>query len=396
MKKSAVLSIFTLAGLVIAATDQAKKVQLPAPFATPSANNRPQVVDRPDGARLQLPQGFTIEEYASGFQRPRLMLAGPSGELLLSETVANGSILILLDKDKDGKPEARKKLIENLDRPFGMAWWKDYLYVAETTSLKRYKYDKAAMTVGPGEEVVSLKGMDKGHSTRAVLFDAKGSKMYLTVGSGSNVDAGEPKERAAILRFNPDGSGKEYIAEGTRNPVSIRWYPGSERLFATVQERDGLGDDLVPDYFTEIKKGGFYGWPYAYIGPNEDPRRKGEQPALVKKTLVPDLPLQAHSAVLDALFYTGSQFPAKYKNGAFLALHGSWNRSKRVGYSVVFVPFEKGKIAGQPEDFLTGWMLSPEQREVWGRPVGFFQMPDGSLLVTDDGGNKIWRISYKK
>ncbi len=396
MKKAIALSSFILAGLAFAASDQAKKIQLPAPFATPSANNRPQVVERPDGSRLQVPQGFMIEEYASGFNRPRMMLAGPSGELLLSETVANGAVLLLLDKDKDGKPEERRKLIENLDRPFGMAWWKDYLYVAETTSLKRYKYNKSAMTVGAGEELVSMKDFDKGHSTRAILFNAKGTRMYLTIGSGSNVDAGEARERAAILSFNPDGSGKEFFAEGTRNPVSIRWYPGTERLFATVQERDGLGDDLVPDYFTEIKKGGFYGWPYAYIGPNEDPRRKDEKPQLVTKTLVPDLPLQAHSAVLDALFYTGSQFPPKYKGGAFLALHGSWNRAKRTGYSVVFVPFEKGKIAGQPEDFLTGWMLSADKREVWGRPVGLFQMPDGSILVTDDGGNKIWRVSYKK
>jgi glucose/arabinose dehydrogenase len=300
----------------------------------------------------------------------------------------------MTDTNKDGKHEAKKKLISNVYRPFGMAFWKDYLYVAETTSLKRYKYDKAKMSVGPGEEVYGMKDFQKGHWTRDVLFDPKGTKMYLSIGSASNVDAGEPRERAAILRFNPDGSGKEFVAEGTRNPVSILWHPTTGKLWATVQERDGLGDDLVPDYFTEIQHGGFYGWPYAYIGPNEDPRRKGEKPDLVKKTLVPDLPLQAHVAVLDAHFYTGKQFPAKYRSGAFLALHGSWNRSKRVGYSVVFVPFQSGKPSGEPEDFLTGWMLSPDKREVWGRPVGLFQMADGSLLVTDDGANKIWRISH--
>jgi glucose/arabinose dehydrogenase len=394
MKKPAAVLALAVAGLVLAATG--KKVDLPAPFHTPSANNRPQVVERPDGARLQLPQGFHFEEYASGFQRPRMMLAGPSGELLLSETVANGSVLLLIDKDRDGKPETRKTLIDKLDRPFGMAWWRDYLYVAETTSVKRYKYDRKAMTAGLGEEVVSMKDFGKGHSTRAVLFDSEGTSMYVSVGSASNVDAGEPRERAAILRFNPDGSGKEFFAEGTRNPVSIRWYPGTRRLFATVQERDGLGDDLVPDYFTEIKKGGFYGWPFAYIGPNEDPRRKGERPDLVRKTIVPDLPIQAHSAVLDAIFYTGKMFPAKYQGGAFMALHGSWNRARRTGYSVVFVPFDKGRIADKYEDFLTGWMMSPDQREVWGRPVGLFQMADGSMLVTDDGGNRIWRISYKQ
>ncbi|MFN7922639.1 MAG: PQQ-dependent sugar dehydrogenase [Bryobacteraceae bacterium] len=367
-----------------------RKVKLPPPFHTESANNRPQVVDRPNGARLQVPAGFQIEEWTDGFEKPRFMLEGPSGELLLSDSVTNGTVYRINQSTKE-----KTKLISGLDRPFGMAWWKDYLYVAETTSLKRYKYDKAKMTAGPGEELVSMKDFGKGHWTRAILFDAKGSKMYLTVGSGSNVDAGEARERAAILRFNPDGSGKEFFAEGTRNPVSIHWYPGTARIYASVQERDGLGDDLVPDYFTEIKQGGFYGWPYAYIGPNEDPRRKGEKPDLVAKTIVPDVPLQAHSAVLDFMFYTGKQFPAKYRGGAFLALHGSWNRSKRTGYSVVYVPFQNGKPSGAPEDFLTGWMMAPDKREVWGRPVGIFQMKDGSLLVTDDGGNKIWRIWYK-
>jgi len=376
-------------GGILFAEIAAKK--LPPPFHTEAANNRPQVIERPDGARLQVPAGFTIEEFASGFDIPRFMLLGPSGELLLSDSGTSGSVYVMAG----AKPANQKKLLSGLYRPFGMAFWKDYLYVAETNSLKRYRYDKAKMEAGPGEEIFSMKGFEKGHWTRAVLFDAKGEKMYLTVGSGSNVDAGEPRERAAILRFNPDGSGKEFFAEGVRNTVSIHWHPGANRLWASVQERDGLGDDLVPDYFTEIKQGAFYGWPYAYIGPNEDPRRKGEKPDLVKKTVVPDLPLQAHVAILDFAFYTGKMFPAKYRNGAFLALHGSWNRSKRVGYSVVFVPFKNGKPSGEPEEFLSGWMLSPDKREVWGRPVGVLQMADGSLLVTDDGGKKIWRIAFK-
>jgi glucose/arabinose dehydrogenase len=251
------------------------------------------------------------------------------------------------------------------------------------------------MTAGAGEEVVPLRDFAGGHWTRCVLFDRKGEKMYLTIGSRSNVDAGEAPQRAAINRYNPDGSGHEIYASGTRNAVSLRWYPGSDTLWATVQERDGLGDDLVPDYFTSIKQGGFYGWPYAYIGPNEDPRRKGEKPDLVAKTSVPDVVLGAHVAVLDAWFYTGKMFPSQYRNGAFLAMHGSWNRSKRVGYSVVYVPFKDGKPAGPPQDFLTGWMLDPDKREVWGRPVGLLELPDGSLLVSDDGGKKIWRITYK-
>jgi glucose/arabinose dehydrogenase len=358
-------------------------------------NNRPQVVDRPAGAELTVPQGFKIEEVASGFEKPRFMLLGPSSELLMSDSTDSGSVIILQDKNKDGRYEDRKTLVDKLYRPFGLAFWKDYLYIAETTSLKRYKYNKTAMTVGAGEEVVNMKDYRDGHWTRAVIFDAKGEKMYLTIGSKSNVDGGEPKDRAAIHRYNPDGSGHEFVAEGTRNPTSIHFLPGTNRLFAAVQERDLLGDDLVPDYFTEIKPGGFYGWPYAYIGPNEDPRRKGEKPELVKKTLVPDIPLQAHVAVLDFAFYNGKMFPAKYQGGVFLAQHGSWNRSKRVGYSVVFIPFKSGKIAGEPEDFLKGWMLAPDKREVWGRPVGILPLPDGSLLVTDDGANKIWRITYK-
>ncbi|MSO23585.1 MAG: sorbosone dehydrogenase family protein, partial [Acidobacteria bacterium] len=201
--------------------------------------------------------------------------------------------------------------------------------------------------------------------------------------------------RAAIHRYNPDGSGQEFVATGVRNVIGLRWYPGTKALWAAVQERDGLGDDLVPDYFTAIKPGAFYGWPYAYTGPNEDPRRKGEKPDLVKKTIAPDVQLGAHVAVLDALFYTGKQFPKEYRGGAFLAFHGSWNRSLRVGYSVAFIPFSGGKPKSGPKEFLTGFMLAPEKREVWGRPVGLLQLPDGSLLVSDDGGNKIWRISYK-
>ncbi len=365
--------------------------QLPPPFATPSVNNGPRVVDPPQDAKLTVPNGFEVHEWASGFDRPRFMLLGPNKELLLSDSGSPGSVYVLTN---DGKN--RKKILDGLDRPYGLAFWRDYLYVGETTSVKRYKYDQKAMTAAtPGQEVVNMKGFDRGHWTRSILFDRKGEKFYVGIGSASNVSTGEPPMRAAINRFNPDGSGHEIFASGTRNPIGLHWYPGTDTLWAAVQERDALGDDLVPDYFTHIQQGGFYGWPYAYIGPHEDPRNKGKAPERVQKTIVPDVLLPSHAAVLDFTFYTGNKFPAEYRGGAFLAYHGSWNRSKRIGYSVAFVPFKDGKPSGGQRDFMTGWMLSPDERDVWGRPVAVLELPDGSLLVSDDGGKKIWRISYK-
>ena len=389
-------NVLALAALVVgtaSAQQQQAKVILPPPGATPSANNRPQVVARPDGANLQVPEGFKIEEYASGFRTPRIMIYAPGGQILLTESVAGGSVLVLTDAK--GKVDASpKKLIENLDRPYGMAFYRDWLYVAETTSLKRYKFNASALTAEKGEEIVSMKDFGKGHWTRSIAFNPKTDKLYLGIGSASNVSTGEPEQRAAISECDTDGKNCHIFAAGTRNPTQIGFNPTTGELWASIQERDALGDDLVPDYFTHIQKGGFYGWPYSYFGPNEDPRNAGQNPDLVKKTITPDVSLGAHVAVIDWKFYTGKQFPARYQGGAFLALHGSWNRSKRVGQTVAFLPFKNGKPAGDPETFLSGWMLDPDKREVWGRPTGIMVMKDGSLLVTDDGGNKIWRITY--
>jgi glucose/arabinose dehydrogenase len=396
MNRTQIAFLLLIAGLP--AWPQAA-VKLPPPFATPSANNGPRVVDRPEDATLRVPAGFKVELFADGFDAPRTMIYGPGGELLLADSARDGkgAVYILFDKNHDNKIDDKKTLISGLDRPYGLVLWKDYLYVGEPTSIKRYKYDTAAMTVGKGEEIVGYPGMGQGHWTRSLAFDSKGEKLYVGVGSRSNVDAGEAKERASINRYNPDGSEHEWFATGTRNPTAIHFYPGTNTLWASIQERDGLGDDLVPDYFTHIQQGGFYGWPYAYFGPNPDPRRKDEAPDLVSKTIVPDVSLGAHTAVIDWAFYTGNQFPEHYRGGAFLAMHGSWNRAKRVGYAVFFVPFRDGKPAAQsPEDFLTGWMLAPEKKEVWGRPTGVMVMKDGSLLVSDDGGGKIWRISYQQ
>ena len=360
---------------------------LPAPYATPSSANGAKVIPRPEGAQLKVPEGFTVEKYAENFDRPRFMVQGTGGEVLVSDMIPNGSVFAL-------KGGTRKAVLTGLDRPYGLAFWKGFLYVAETTSLKRYKYDSKTQTAGAGEELVTMKDFGKGHVTRTVLFDRKGEKMYLAVGSSANVVTGDPEMRAAVNRFNPDGSGHEVMASGLRNPVGLRFYPGTDTLWATVQERDGLGDGLVPDYFTSVRPGGFYGWPYAYIGSHPDPRIEQTRKDLVDRAIVPDVVLDTHVAVLDFLFYTGKKFPAEYRGGAFLANHGSSNRVKRIGYSVSFVPFKDGKPAGAPRDFLTGWMLGEDRKEVWGRPVGLLQMADGSLLVSEDGGKAIWRVSY--
>jgi len=333
-----------------------------------------------------------MDIWAEDFNTPRFMMLGPSNEILLADSAnpPNGTIYVFPGQDET----KRRKLIEGLNKPYGLAMLNGYLYVGEPDSIKRFKYDAKAMTAGPGEEVISLKGQGTHHWTRSLLFDRQGKKLYVGVGSGSNSSPGEDPRRAAINRYSVDGSGHEIFAAGTRNPIGLRWYPGTETLWAAVQERDDLGDDLVPDYFTHIQQGGFYGWPFAYIGPHEYPTNKGLAPDLVAKTLVPDVLLGAHVAVLDFIFYTGRQFPAEYQGGAFLAWHGSWNRSKRVGQSIAFVPFKDGKPSGPPREVVTGWMLGPDKQEVWGRPVGLLQLPDGSLLVSEDGNKRIWHLSY--
>ena len=376
--------------LAASAVFYAQQKTLPAPFATPSANNRPKVIPQPEGAKLSVTKGFQVEIFQEGFKVPRFMLLGPSNEILLSDAArgTDGTVYVLQGKQ-------RKAIIQGLDRPYGLALQDGYLYVGEPESIKRYKYDAKAMTAGPGQEIASLKGFGGGHWTRSLLFSRDGKRLCVGTGSGSNVSPGEDPRRAAINCYNPDGSSHEIYAAGTRNPTSIRYYPGTDTLWAAVQERDELGDDLVPDYFTHIQKGAFYGWPYAYAGPNEDPRNKGQRPDLVAKTIQGDVLLGAHVAVLDFIFYTGKQFPTEYQGGAFLAFHGSWNRSMRVGQSIAFIPFKDGKPSGPMREVLTGWMMGPDQREVWGRPVGILQLPDGSLLISEDGNNRIWHLSYK-
>lgn len=363
---------------------------LPAPFATPSARNSPTLVARPEGASLVAPPGFVVEEFMDfAGLRPRFMMLGPGNEILISDATGKGSVQVI----RDG---VKTPILEQLDRPYGLALKGDQLYVAEPTSVKQYTYDAKAMRiVGAGKEIISLPGMGTGHITRTLAFNRDGSKLYLSVGSQSNIDLGEPAMRAAVHRFNPDGSGHEVIATGLRNAVGMRFFPGTDDLWVSVHERDGLGDNLAPDYVTKVEPGGFYGWPIAYIGPHAEPRHKDVDLAKVKSTLYPDVILGGHVGPLDIHFYTGTQFPQKYRGGMFVALHGSWNRAERQGYKIVYIPFKNRMAASGPEDFVSGWMVAPDKKEVWGRPVGLLQMPDGSLLVSDDGGRKVWRVSYK-
>jgi glucose/arabinose dehydrogenase len=280
-------------------------------------------------------------------------------------------------------------------QPLGLAFQPGYLYVGYTDCIVRYKYQPGDTQATQPERLIDLPGGGN-HFARNVTFSRDGKKLYVTVGSASNNNEGEDVRRAAISEYNADGTGFRIFASGLRNPTALAWQPGTNTLWTSVNERDNLGDDLVPDYFTSVKEGGFYGWPFAYIGQNYDPIHVGKLQNLVKTAIVPDVLLPAHAAALGATFYTGSQFPQRYRNGAFVAMHGSWNRSKANGYKVGFVPFQNGK-PGAVEDFLTGFVINDGtdgQITTWGRPVGVTVGRDGSLLVSDDGGNRIWKVSY--
>lgn len=394
-------------------------VALPAP--TESRNKFSEVIGWPSGKTPLPPAGFTVTEFASGLQNPRWAYVLPNGDVLVAEaqterkgvkkigaelsgrskSEAEGKsanrITLLRDANGDGKPEVREVFVSGLNQPFGMLLIGNAFYVANTDGILTFPYQPGQTKLtGAGRKILDLPaGGYNNHWTRNLLASADGSKIYVSVGSGSNVgENGMEHEvrRACILEINPDGSGERIYASGLRNPVGMAWAPGTGTLWTAVNERDELGDELVPDYLTGVKEGAFYGWPYAYFGPHEDPRRKGEKPDLVQKTIPPDVPLGAHTASLGLAFYEGKTFPAPFREGAFVGQHGSWNRSALSGYKVVFVPFKDGKPAGQPQDFLTGFVANADSGEVYGRPVGVFNLPDGSLLVTDDAGGKLWRV----
>ena len=359
--------------------------QLPSPFATGSAVNPPRVVSQPGGARLQVPPGFSVSVYASGLDDPRHMIQAPNGDVMVSEPGA-GKITIL----RNGKTYT---FARGLNDPYGLAILDGWLYIGDEDAVVRLPYTPGATrATSEPQRIVPLP--PGGHSTRGIVFNRNGTKMYVSVGSASNVSAGEPAERAAILELNPDGTGKRIFASGLRNPIGMDWEPTTGALWTAVNERDGLGDELVPDYITDVHAGAFYGWPYAYIGQHEDPRRRGERSDLVARTIVPALLIQSHSAPLGIAFYEGNMFPAEYRSCAFVALHGSWNRSRRTGYKIIRVPFRNGHPSGGYDDFVVGWMPDEQSRAVWGRPVDLLVLRDGSLLISDDGGEKVWRVTY--
>jgi len=369
-----------------------KPGDLPRP--TDGVANPPEVVDKPADAQLRLPPGFAIDVFAdgTGFQTLRNLIEAPNGDLFAADSTAN-TITRLRDTNNDGKVDERTVVAKGLNHPYGMAISNGHFYVGNTDSVVRWKWASGdAMLAGRPEKIATLPGGGN-HWTRTLAFSEDGSKLYVTIGSASNVDV--EQGRALIREMNPDGTESRVFASGLRNAVGLAIRPGTNELWAGVHERDMLGDDLVPDYVTRVQNGGFYGWPYAYIGPNEDPRRKGEQPELVKKAIVPDVLLQSHSAPLGLAFYTGTQFPAEYRTDAFLALHGSWNRKMRTGYKVVRIVVRDGKPTGEYEDFVVGWSLGENQSKVWGRPVAIVVRKDGSMLITDDAHNIIWRVTYK-
>lgn len=381
---------------------------LPQPYASVSADNGPSLVPRPPDAWPQAPAGFKVEQYATGLDNPRLIRTAPNGDLFVAES-RPGRIKVFRGISKDGKAEKVEVFASGLRQPFGIAFYPPgpnpkYVYVANTDSVVRFPYENGDLKAREAEQVVvpnlpaggRLRG--GGHWTRDIAFSLDGKKMYVSVGSFSNVDDvdNNPREyhRANILEANPDGTGLRVYAWGLRNAVGIAVNPQTGELWASVNERDELGDNLPPDYITHVQENGFYGWPWYYIGGNQDPRHKGKHPELKDKVIVPDVLIQPHNASLEMTFYEGHQFPAEYQGDIFAAEHGSRNRSVRTGYEVIRVPLKKGRATGEYEDFLTGFATADGQ--VWGRPVGVAVAKDGSLMLTDDGSNSIWRVSYAR
>jgi glucose/arabinose dehydrogenase len=401
---------------------------LPAPYATPSSGNHPSIVGQPSTAKLAVPAGFAVKAFATGLKGPRRVRIAPNGDIFVAETGA-GQVRVLRAAAGADKPAQTALFASGLDGPFGMAFYPlgrdpHWLYVATTNQVLRFAYHSGDMQAQGAPEIVvaQLAGSRNGHSTRDIVFAADGARMFVSVGSGSNVAEGEPRKSAAeildweaahglgaawageanradVLVFDIDGRAPARVfATGIRNCVGLAVQPHTGDLWCTTNERDGLGDDLVPDYTTRVREGAFYGWPWYYLGSHEDPRHAGERPDLAGKVAQPDVLFQSHSASLTLAFYEATSgvaaFPREYVGDAFVALHGSWNRSRRTGYKVVRVRIKDGVPTGEYQDFLTGFVVDDAQ--VWGRPVGVAVAGDGALLVADDASNTLWRVTPVK
>jgi len=374
---------------------------LPEPFATESARKGPEVVPMPADAQLMVPDGFRVQIWAEGLSRPRWLALSPEGDVLVTETKDN-RIRRLADRDGDGRAEVREDFAtaaNGLDIPFGMAFVEDQFFLGNSHEVRRYDYARGKSLSGEGKRIAKLPGGGYNqHWTRNVIPAPDGEHLYVSIGSATNVEV-EPSPRASVQQIDLDGGNMTTVASGLRNPVGLAVHPQTKRLYATVNERDGMGDDLVPDYFTMLEPGGFYGWPYAYLRADKlDPRRsedgRSEDPELAATTKVPDVLFQAHSASLGLAFYDGKAFPERYRGGAFVAFRGSWNRDRGTGYKLVFIPFANGRPQGHYEDFLSGFLIDPSGPRTWGRPVGVLVLPDGSLLFTEEMNGRIFRVSY--
>jgi glucose/arabinose dehydrogenase len=379
---------------------------LPAPKPDESVDNGADLVPRPKDAWPQAPKGFKVELYAENFVQPRLILTAPNGDLFVADSQA-GEVKVLRGVTADGKAKTTETFASGLDHPFGIAFYPNganpqWIYIANTTSVVRFPYKNGQLkaTAAPQTIVPVLPGYAQlrggGHWTRDVVFSKDGQRMFVSVGSGSNVDDPDthPREfhRADVLEYTPMGKFVKIYAYGIRNCVGEAINPITGQLWCSVNERDRLGNNLVPDYITHIEEGGFYGWPWYYMGGHQDPRLMGKHPELKNKVITPDVLVQPHMASLEMTFYEGSQFPADYKGDAFAAEHGSWNRAHRGGYEVIRVPMKNGHATGEYEDFLTGFVRA--DGKVWGRPVGVATAKDGSLFVSDDGTKSIWHVIY--
>ena len=377
---------------------------LPQPKEAESVDNGPTVIPRPDGAWPVAPPGFRVQLYAQGFKEPRLMRTAPNGDIFLADSHGD-KIMVLRGVGPDGKAQKISTFAtDGLNLPFGIAFYPSgpnpkWVYVGNTDSVVRFPYKSGDLVAtGKAEKIVpELPGFAQlrggGHWTRDIVFTPDGKRMLVSVGSASNVDDNSNEfHRADVLQFTPEGKFVKVYASGIRNCVGEAINPTTGQLWCSTNERDRLGNDLVPDYITSVKEDGFYGWPWYYIGGHQDPRHPGKHPELKDKVIVPDVLLQPHFASLEMAFYEGKQFPAEYTGDAFAAEHGSWNRAKRSGYEVIRVPMRNGHATGEYEDFLTGF-VTPDGK-VWGRPVGVTVGNDGSLFVTDDGTKSVWHVTY--